>query len=345
MACGCTYALLQYCLVFSPHVHSLCLRTCRPSSGDFPGLELAAYEREDGPPGMPSDQGIVVTGLPRSGTSWIGKMLEASGQVIYVNEPLNPRHPPGRSPGVLNADVTHRYQYICADNEAPWVSAFGDTLRLRYHLAAELRRNHAPYDLVLASKYATDFTVGKLRNKRALIDDPFGVMSSGWFAERMHCKVVLSVRQPVSVVGSWRKLGWKALLDDVLGQPLLMRDMFAPYTDELQAAQDSDDPVRRAALLWRVTYSALGDLNERQPGLLHIQRYEDLANNPETGYRELYGVCGLDWSEAARKRILWTMGRSRRNVPGPGSFRAPRSSQWTRARHSTFTEAGSPSRK
>lgn len=232
-------------------------------------------------------------------------MLEASGQVIYVNEPLNPRHPPGRSPGVLNADITHRYQYICPDNETPWVAAFGDMLRLRYRPVAEIRRNHAPYDLVLASKYATDFTLGKLRHRRVLIDDPFGVMSSGWFARRMGCTVVVSVRQPESVVGSWRKLGWKALLDDVLGQPLLMRDMFAPYADELQAAQDSDDPVRRAALLWRVTYAALGDLNEREPGLLHIQRYEDLAENPEAGFRALYATCGLNWSESARKRIAW----------------------------------------
>jgi hypothetical protein len=232
-------------------------------------------------------------------------MLEASGEVIYVNEPLNPRHPPGRSPGVLNADVTHRYQYICADNDETWAVAFGDMLRLRYHLLAELRRNHAPYDLVLAGKYATDFTLGKFRRRRVLIDDPFGVMSSGWFAQRMGCRVVLSVRQPVSVVGSWRKLGWKALLDDVLGQPLLMRDMFAPYAGELRAAEDSNDPVARAALLWRVTYAALGDLNERQPGLLHIQRYEDLAQNPEAGFRQLYAVCGLSWTEGARKRILW----------------------------------------
>lgn len=233
-------------------------------------------------------------------------MLEASGEVIYVNEPLNPRHPPGRSPGVLNADITHRYQYICADNDERWTVAFNDMLRLRYHLAAELRRNHAPYDFALAAKYAKDFAVGKFRGRRALIDDPFGVMSSGWFAERLNCRVVLSVRQPVSVVGSWRKLGWKALLDDVLGQPLLMRDMFAPYADELQAAQDSNDPVRRAALLWRVTYAALGDLNERKPGLMHIQRYEDLAMNPEPGFRELYAICGLSWTEGARKRILWS---------------------------------------
>src|SRR5262252_7055049 len=76
----------------------------------------------------PARRGILVTGLPRSGTSWIGKMLQASGEVVYVNEPMNANHPP--RPGILNADVSHRYQYICADNDERWVPAFHDTLRL-----------------------------------------------------------------------------------------------------------------------------------------------------------------------------------------------------------------------
>jgi hypothetical protein len=42
---------------------------------------------------------ILVTGMPRTATSWVGKMLEASGALVDVNEPLNPQHPPGRSPG------------------------------------------------------------------------------------------------------------------------------------------------------------------------------------------------------------------------------------------------------
>ena len=123
----------------------------------------AADEREDGPSSMRSDQGILVTGLPRSGTSWIGKMLQAGGEVVYVNEPLNPQHPPGRSPGVLNAEVTHRYQYICAENDERWAAAYHDTLRLRYQLIAELRRNRAPYDLARMAKYSTAFTIGRLR--------------------------------------------------------------------------------------------------------------------------------------------------------------------------------------
>jgi hypothetical protein len=254
---------------------------------------------------MRSGQGILVTGLPRSGTSWIGKMLQASGEVVYVNEPLNPHHPPGRSPGVLNAEVSHRYQYICADNDERWAAAFGDTLRLRYHLVAELRRNHAPYDLARTAKYSTAFVVGRLRGRRALIDDPCSTLSAAWFAQRLGCRVVISVRHPLSFAGSWRRLGWKVNLYDLLEQPLLMRDLLGPYADELRAMADSADQLAKAALLWRVTYAAVSDLAARQPGLLHIKRYEDLASDPEAGFRELYAICGLTWTERVRKRIRW----------------------------------------
>lgn len=232
-------------------------------------------------------------------------MLQASGEVVYVNEPLNPQHPPGRSPGVLNADVSHRYQYICTDNDERWAAAYNDTIRLRYHLIAELRRNRAPYDLARMAKYSTAFTLGRLRRRRALIDDPFGTLSAAWFAQRLGCRVVVSVRHPLSFVGSWRRLGWKAHLHDLLQQPLLMRDLLGPYADELRALADSADYVARAALLWRVAYAALGDLDARQPGLLHIRRYEDLASNPEEGFRELYATCGLTWSDRARQHIIW----------------------------------------
>jgi len=115
---------------------------------------------------------LLVTGMPRTATSWVGKMLEASGALVYVNEPLNPQHPPGRSPGVLRADVTHAFQYISEHNERVWLPAFRDTVRLRFHPLAEVRRNHGPYDLLRALKYTAGFGLGRLRGRRALLDDP-----------------------------------------------------------------------------------------------------------------------------------------------------------------------------
>jgi Sulfotransferase family len=253
---------------------------------------------------IPVSRGILVTGLPRTGTSWVGKMLEASGEVVYVNEPLNPAHPPGHSPGVLNAEISHRFQYICTDNVEHWESAFGDTLRLRYHPIAELRRNHHPYDLARLAKYLSSFTTGRIRRRRALIDDPFAVMSSAWFGQHLGCQVVICVRHPVSFAGSWQRLRWTANLHDLLDQPLLMRDLLGPYRDEMGALADSPDTIAKAALLWRLTYATIDQLTVQLPERLRWWRYEDLATDPVPGFRDIYRRCGLSWSDRSRQRIV-----------------------------------------
>ncbi|MEV0165338.1 sulfotransferase family protein [Nonomuraea fuscirosea] len=240
---------------------------------------------------------VLVTGLPRSGTSWTGKMLAAGGDLVYVNEPLNPQHPPGRCPGVLSAQVTHRFQYICDDNADVWLPAFRDTAALRYRWLAELRANRSPYDLARLLRYGTAFTLGRLAGRRALLDDPFAVLSAGWFARRLGCRVIALVRDPVSFVASWERLGWTVYFHELLEQPLLVRDH--PELLELRALVGSQDRVAKAAALWRVTTGIL----ERTPGVL-LTSYESLAADPPAGFRRLYAYAGLRWTPAAERRII-----------------------------------------
>lgn len=265
---------------------------------------------------------LLVTGLPRSGTSWVGKMLEASGDVVYVNEPLNPRHPPGRSPGVLAADVTHQFQYICPDNEQPWLSAFAGTLALRYRIGAELRRNHRPYDLARAAKYLCSFAAGRLRGRRPMLDDPYAVLSAAWFAERLGCEVLVLVRDPVAFVASWRRLGWTIDLRELLGQPLLVRDLLGPYVEEMHELVADPDDIAAAALLWRMTYTVIDDMRLRVPRI-HLRRYEDLAREPVERFRELSAELGLTWSAATTRRVAAaTTGRKGAGgTPHPWSLR------------------------
>lgn len=250
-------------------------------------------------PGQP----LLVAGLPRSGTSWVGKMLEASGEVVYINEPLNPQHPPGHSPGVLDAAVSHRYHYICADNEQLWLRAFADTLRLRYKPVAELRRNRSAYDLGRMVKYGTSFTLGRLRRRRAMLDDPWATVSIPWFVQRMDCQAVVLVRRPESFAGSWRKLGWHVDLSDLLEQPLLLRDVLGSSEQDLRALVDSADWVAQISLLWRAMYAAVADMADRLPELL-VVRYEDLAAEPVAGFRLLYDRLGLTWTAGVEKRVV-----------------------------------------
>lgn len=260
--------------------------------------------------------GLLVTGLPRSGTSWVGKMLEAGGDVVYVNEPLNPQHPPGRSPGVLRADVTHRFQYICADNEEPWRRAFTDTLALRYHAAAELRRNHRPYDLARFAKYWSAFTLGRMRGRAALLDDPYAILSAAWFATRMRVPTLILVRDPVALVGSWRNLAWTVDFRELLGQPLLMRDLLGAYEGEMKDLLDSDDHVARIALLWRMTYETVARLRGSGTDGVHIRRYEDLAADPIDGFREVYATLGLTWNARAERAVRTATGAGTKGGAG-----------------------------
>jgi sulfotransferase family protein len=244
---------------------------------------------------------LLVTGLPRSGTSWVGKMLEASGEAVYVNEPLNPEHPPGRSPGVLNADVRHRYQYICDDNESDWLPAFRDTVSLRYQVRAELRRNRGLYDIARLGKYATSFTVGRLRGRRALLDDPFALFSTRWLVERLGCRAVVLVRDPLAVVGSWKRLGWQARPEELAEQPLLVRDLLSPYVSDLRLPDTASDTVRLATL-WNVAYDVVRRHFADLPGV-RVQTYEDLVTDPVGTFAEVYRHCDLPWSDRVEQAI------------------------------------------
>ena len=243
---------------------------------------------------------VLVTGLPRSGTSWTGRMLAAGGELVYVNEPLNPGHPPGRSPGVLNATVTHRFQYICRDNEAPWLTAFADTVALRYRFGAELRRNRSPYDLARMAKYGVAFTLGRLLGRRALLDDPFALLSAGWFHDRLGCRVIVLIRDAVGFVGSWQRLGWTIRVEELLGQPCLVRDH--PCVARLDALAGSADRVAKAAALWTTAREIVTAVARDRPAI-HLVHYEDLVRDPVGGFRDLYDQCGLAWTPRVAGRV------------------------------------------
>jgi hypothetical protein len=245
---------------------------------------------------------LLVTGMPRTGTSWVGKMLEAGGEVVYVNEPLNPGHPPGHSPGVLDATVTHQFQYVDPEDDGDWHAAFARTLALRYGFVREVRRNHKPYDLARMLKYGTSFTLGRWRGRHAMLDDPFAIFCVPWLVRTFGVRAVVLVRDPVSLVGSYTKMAWKMRFDQILDQPALLRDLIGPAVHDLHVAAKETDPVRAAAMMWRAVYGVVDRNYRALPGVT-IRRYEDLASNPVEEFHDLYDYLGLRWRRRAEKTV------------------------------------------
>ena len=234
---------------------------------------------------MPS-QPLLVTGAHRTGTTWVGKMLAAGGYA-YVSEPLNVLH----RPGVMKTPVHNWYTYITRENEADFLPAFKRTLALRYGLLAELTSLRSRRDLLRMGRDLSIFLRGRIFGHPALLKDPFAVFSLAWFAERLNCRVVVTIRHPAGFASSLKRLNWPFNFHDLLDQPLLMRDHLEPFRADMERIP-ADDIIGQAALLWKMVYKVVHAERGKFPGIL-IVRHEDLSLDPLAEYAKVYESLGL----------------------------------------------------
>jgi hypothetical protein len=144
--------------------------------------------------------------------------------------------------------------------------------------------------------------MGRLQGQRALLKDPFAVFSTPWFAQKLNCQVVITIRHPGGFASSLKRLNWPFDFRDLLDQPMLMRDHLESDRADMEAMQ-ADDIVGQSALLWRMIYRSVHATRELFPDF-KIVRHEDLSLDPVAGYKLLYESLGLTFDEKARDTIL-----------------------------------------
>ena len=243
---------------------------------------------------------ILVTGVHRSGTTWVGRMLAAGPQVAYLSEPLNVWH---RS-GVMRASTRHWYSYICEENQENYLAAFQEMLQFDYHANLEVKSIKSVKDVMRMFRDWWIFRNGRRNHQIPLIKDPFAVFSTEWFSRNLECRVIIVVRHPAAVASSLMKLGWDFDFSDLLAQPMLMRDWLQPYKAEMEALLESpNDLIAQSCLLWRMVYKVVDELKERTPSLLVI-RHEDISIDPLDEFSKLYGVLDLEFSQEVQSSIV-----------------------------------------
>ncbi len=246
---------------------------------------------------------VVVAGMARAGTSWVAEMIKAAGGFVHLNEPFNPKHPPGQSPGIFNAPVPVGYLYVTERNADVYRPALHDTFRFRYRHRAELRANRKAFDLAKMAKCSTSFALGALTGKRALLDDPYASLASEWIASEFDARVLVLVRHPAAMVASYRKLGYSTHFRHFLDQPQLMADWLEPWRSEMEALIETDDKIAQVGFFWRMLHHPLAEMAERSDRM-HVVRYEDLCMDPEGGYERLFALLGVDFNRTAREEIV-----------------------------------------
>jgi hypothetical protein len=242
---------------------------------------------------------ILVTGAHRTGTTWVGKMLTASGESAYISEPLNIWH----RPGVFSIPTSHWYTYICPENEAIYLDGLRQTLNYRYHLLDEIRSLRSRKDVMRMGRDAATFLNGRLHRQRPLLKDPFAVFSAPWFKERLDCQVVITIRHPAAFVSSLKRLGWSFDFSDLLEQPLLMRDWLEPFRSPMEELlKHPDDVIGQGSLLWEIIYRSVMHFQSQHPDF-QVARHEDLSLDPISGFQALYAPLSLTFNEQAQNAI------------------------------------------
>ena len=206
----------------------------------------------------------------------MGKMLALDPGTTYVSEPLHLGH----SRGVLSQPVENWYSYICDDNSAQFENAFQNTIQFKYQLWMAIQHSRHWRS---AGKVVRDFPVfltSRLLKRRALLKDPFAVLSVPWFISTLDAQVVIMVRHPIPFVSSLKRLGWSFNFDHLLNQPLLMRDHLEPFRSEMvHSKQDEQDIVGQGILLWRMIYTLVHQ-NKTQGYDIQFIRHEYLSQRP-----------------------------------------------------------------
>ena len=243
---------------------------------------------------------IFVTGAPRSGTTFVGKILSAPLEVDYIHEPFNP------DCGIPGID--QKYLYLRTDSVG--TSQYEQCIKKIFTYEFSLRTGYYENDSLqkrlikrlVGSRGPFYLRLAKLNRfrKAVVIKDPIGCLMVEYLAHRFGVKPVIMVRHPVAFVASILRIGWEVDLEPIRRQPELVADYFS---DDLEFLQKSrDDRIEIIAALWRTLNKVLAIQAERNP-LWCVMRHEDISLYPVETFHRLYDTLGLPWSSRVEKMI------------------------------------------
>lgn len=246
---------------------------------------------------MDSKRPILVTGIHRSGSTWVGQTIAQSSDVIYIAEPFNPTSPPG------NCDLPreHWFLYVCDENQARFAPAIDRLMRLSYSIGAQWRYDSSWAGLRTLLGEWRVFRSARRSGKRILFKDPIALFSAAWLARRYRMQVVVLIRHPAAFVASVKRMEWKFDYENLVAQPALLRDQLAPFETQIRDyAKHPPDFIDSAILQWNIAHHVVGLYELQHPDWIFV-RHEDLSRNPVPAFEELFPRLDLAFTAEVRR--------------------------------------------
>jgi hypothetical protein len=245
---------------------------------------------------------IIVTGAPRSGTTWVGRMLALSPALYYIHEPFNPDH--GVSKDICGARFNRYFTYITEKNEKPYYVHIKRMLEGKHSLLYGLASARSVRDVRKVLHRSKEFAGYRRQSAVPLIKDPIAFMSAEWIARRFDVHMVVMIRHPAAFVASMKRFNWPFRPSRwALSQKTLMKDYLYPFEEQLQELEKGDhDIIAQSILMWKVIHSIILIYQQKHKDWIFL-RHEDISLDPVQHFRQLYAGFGLDFTDSIEKRI------------------------------------------
>lgn len=249
---------------------------------------------------------VVICGLARSGTTYVGKALSRARGVLIINEPLN------KDFGVKG--VPRWYPYIDEadrENGVETEELIRDIINMR---AGWTHSSPSEYPwLTRLSKRVYGGRSGlvwaALRLKKSFgfppqilcLKDPFATFAAGHMIEKHNVKAVCLTKHPCALYISQKRRGQASHIEDLSAQHKL-RDRYAgDISDSTWESAMSHKPAG-VGLLWKIMARAVTSQAENLAGLSMV-RHEDLCVDP---IKTIKGICvhfGIEFGRRIEKYI------------------------------------------
>ena len=211
--------------------------------------------------GRVARRSVLVTGVPRSGTTWLARELaRADGAGLAGREPMNPR------PG----------QFALGGTLSSWV----ELDELTDQQTRLLRRCYAGREPRVLSRYGSRQVRSVLPWTTTVVKDPFALLSVPAVVRVTDTVPVVVYRPAAAVLASYRRMGWRADTDEIRSLP-------GGPTGPAPA-----DDVDAMAEFWLYLHERVLDWLPRVPEAVLVS-HADMSSGGEQALARLSGLCGL----------------------------------------------------
>lgn len=243
---------------------------------------------------------VLITGIIRSGTTWVGRVLRTTLKTIYIHEPFNVNSNWNACfPTPIN------FYYLFEENGGPYMELFNNLIKLKPTYTGEWRNKIKKINNKYIEKQF------KNHNSKELVPifkDPMALYSAEWLVNNFKIEPVIIMRHPIGIIKSLLRLGWSKDFNFryLTIQPDLLKRF---YDDEsikeikkIVSKNEVLTTIERTAYFVRFSYLAIVRYFVECPNW-NFLIYEKLVKNPENEFFQLIEKLSLKPSKITYKSI------------------------------------------